>query len=186
MGDLKRILHVDDKEDLRDVVAMTIETLGGHSVESCSPGSEALQRVKSVAPDLILLDVMMPGMAGFTTLKFLRRDPETAGIPVVFMPAKIQTAGDSEYTGAGTLGCSQSHARFKPFATGSRKSGRPPTTRRDRGPGIAAAAVYWSASRSLKPSAANSRCMCSGSAASRVNGCWPGRGTTTLRAWSAR
>ena len=103
MGDLKRILHVDDEEDLRDVVAMTLETLGGYSIESCSSGSEALQRVKSFAPDLILLDVMMPGMDGFTTLKLLRRDPETAGVPVIFMTAKIQPGGDGEYTAAGAL-----------------------------------------------------------------------------------
>jgi CheY-like chemotaxis protein len=65
---------------------------------------EALRRVAEYAPDLVLMDVMMPGMDGPTTLKKLREKPETAGFPVIFMTAKVQPQEVSSLTSAGAIG----------------------------------------------------------------------------------
>ncbi len=87
---LNRILHVDDEADIREVAKLALEDVGGFTVESCSSGAEAIERAAAFGPDIILLDVMMPGQSGPEVLKSLRRMPETAETPVVFMTAKVQ------------------------------------------------------------------------------------------------
>lgn len=87
---LNRILHVDDEADIREVAKLALEDVGGFTVESCSSGDEAIERAAAFGPDIILLDVMMPGQSGPEVLKSLRRMPETAETPVVFMTAKVQ------------------------------------------------------------------------------------------------
>lgn len=104
MAGLKRILHVEDEPDIRNVAALTLEALGGYTVESCASGSEALKRFEEFAPDLILIDVMMPGMDGPTTLKELRKLPAAAAIPVIFMTAKVQSHELDEYISMGAVG----------------------------------------------------------------------------------
>jgi len=86
----ERILYVEDDQDIQDVVRFALETLGGMTVELASSGHEALDKVKAFRPDLILLDVMMPGMDGPSTLEALRGLPECAKTPVVFITAKAQ------------------------------------------------------------------------------------------------
>lgn len=88
--ELKRILYVEDEPDIQAVAKMALETLGGFEVAICSSGQEALERAEAFAPDLLLLDVMMPGMDGVTTLHELRRLPALAGTPAMFMTAKVQ------------------------------------------------------------------------------------------------
>ena len=90
MHPLKKIMVVDDEDDIRDVVGMALEMASGLAVEGCGSGREAVARARAVRPDMILLDVMMPGMDGPTTLAALRQDPELVGIPVVFLTAKAQ------------------------------------------------------------------------------------------------
>ncbi len=92
MAELTRIMYVDDEPDIRAIVEMTLEMIGGFSVTLCNSGQEALERVQEAQPDLVLLDVMMPGMDGPQTLAALRRMPATAALPVVFMTAKVQPA----------------------------------------------------------------------------------------------
>ena len=87
---MKRILYVEDEQDIGEVARFALESVGGYIVEVCGSGAEALERVVAFAPDLILLDVMMPDMDGPATLAALRGLPETANIPVVFMTAKSQ------------------------------------------------------------------------------------------------
>ena len=87
---LFRILHIDDDSDIRKIVAMSLELDPGLSVRSCASGEEGLAAAAGDPPDVILLDVMMPVMDGPTTLAELRKDPRTAGIPVVFMTARVQ------------------------------------------------------------------------------------------------
>ncbi len=89
MKPLEKILYVDDEEDIRSVVEMSLD-LGGYTVSVCASGVEALERIPALLPDLILLDVMMPGMDGPETLRRLRQLPEGAEVPVVFMTAKAQ------------------------------------------------------------------------------------------------
>jgi two-component system, OmpR family, response regulator len=86
--DLKTILYVDDEPDIREVVQMSLGLIGELAVHVCDSGDSALQLLPRLAPDLVLLDVMMPGMDGPTTLKSMRADPAYAAIPVVFMTAK--------------------------------------------------------------------------------------------------
>ena len=104
MEPLRRILHVDDETDIRDVVALTLETIAGYKVESCESGTEALEKAIAFTHDLILLDIMMPGMDGPTTLQALRKNPQTASIPVVFVTAKVQPGDVSRYLELGALG----------------------------------------------------------------------------------
>jgi two-component system OmpR family response regulator len=103
---LKRVLFVEDDPDIQTVARMALETVGGFTVLGCSSGTEALERVEAFAPDLILLDVIMPGMDGLETLRLLRLLPGSAGIaavPVVFMTAKVQAQEIAEYRAAGAV-----------------------------------------------------------------------------------
>jgi two-component system, OmpR family, response regulator len=87
---LLRILFVEDDPDIQIVAKIALEALGGFTVLACSSGAEALAEVDGFAPDLVLLDVMMPGMDGPTTLAALRELPVGRDVPVIFMTAKVQ------------------------------------------------------------------------------------------------
>jgi len=87
-GELQRVLLVEDHAHIRAIVKVALEKLGGLQVCACESGAEALNTVAEFCPQLILLDVMMPGMDGPTLLKHLRERPDTAQIPVVFLTAK--------------------------------------------------------------------------------------------------
>jgi two-component system OmpR family response regulator len=88
---LQRILHIDDEPDILAVAAFAFKKIGGFTVRSANSGTQAVALAKEFLPDLILLDVMMPGMDGVQTFHSLRADPATAGIPVVYLTAKVQT-----------------------------------------------------------------------------------------------
>lgn len=88
---LNRILFVEDDSDIQSIARLSLVAVGKFAVEICSSGVDALKTAPVFAPDLILLDVMMPEMDGISTLKALRQLPQTAEIPVIFMTAKVQT-----------------------------------------------------------------------------------------------
>lgn len=100
---LERILYVEDEPDIQAVAKLALEMVGGYKVLICSGGQEALDKVGDYAPDLILLDVMMPGMDGPTTLKNLLANPATAMIPVIFLTAKVQPTEVAQYQALGAL-----------------------------------------------------------------------------------
>lgn len=100
---LSRILYVEDQQDIRIVAKMALEAVGGFTVIACASGKEALNSAPAAMADLLLLDIMMPGMDGPTTLKALRELPATAHTPVIFMTAKVQTAEVAQYMGLGAL-----------------------------------------------------------------------------------
>ena len=100
---LKRVLFVEDDPDIQTVARMALETVGGFTVLGCGSGAEALNAVEAFAPDLILLDVLMPGMDGLETLQSLRLLPGAAAVPVVFMTAKVQAQEVSQYREAGAV-----------------------------------------------------------------------------------
>jgi CheY-like chemotaxis protein len=85
-----RILIIDDEDDIREVAAMSLETVAGWEVMVANSGAQGLTRAAMYKPDAILLDVMMPGMDGPTTFRELRKNPATAKIPVLFLTAKVQ------------------------------------------------------------------------------------------------
>lgn len=102
-ANLQRILLVDDEADLRMVAKLALESLGGFKLELCESGEQALEKAPVFAPDLILLDVSLPGMDGPETLHTMRRQPQLADIPVVFMTAMAQPERVQEYKAAGAL-----------------------------------------------------------------------------------
>jgi CheY-like chemotaxis protein len=102
--ELSRILCAEDEADIGTVARMALEAVGGFTVEVCASGEAALETAPAFAPDLILLDVMMPGMDGPATLDALRRRPELAATPVVFMTAKALSSEVERYMALGVLG----------------------------------------------------------------------------------
>lgn len=101
---MTRILYVDDDPDIREVALMALELDGGLEVRACASGADALAQAPTFKPALILLDVMMPQMDGPATLAGLRADPRTAGVAVVFITARTQTAEVERLKGLGALG----------------------------------------------------------------------------------
>src|SRR5690606_24952165 len=87
---LNRILYVEDDADVRKLATFALRMVGKFEVEPCASGEEALEKARTFAPQLLLLDVMMPGMDGPTTLAHLRALPEIASVPAIFMTAKVQ------------------------------------------------------------------------------------------------
>ena len=104
MSGLQRILYVEDEPDIQAVAKLALELVGGFTVKVCSSGEEALREVEAFAPQMILLDVMMPVMDGPGTLKALRERSAVAAVPVAFMTAKVQPQEVARYTDLGALG----------------------------------------------------------------------------------
>jgi CheY-like chemotaxis protein len=95
---LNRILLVEDDPDIQIVTSMALGSFGGYTVHVCGSAREAIDSAASFLPDLILLDVMMPGMDGLDTLKALREIPATATTPVIFLTARVQPADVALYS----------------------------------------------------------------------------------------
>ncbi len=101
---LDKILYVEDDPDIQAIAVMVLDAISGFTLEPCSSGSEALGKAVAFNPDLVLLDVMMPGMDGPETLHALRKLPELANTPVVFMTAKVQPQEVKGYLDLGAVG----------------------------------------------------------------------------------
>lgn len=100
---LQRLLYVEDEPDIQAIARLALVAVGGFTVEVCSSGEEALRRAPEFRPDLILLDVMMPGMDGPSTLRALRELPALVATPAVFMTAKVQPAEIAQFKSLGAL-----------------------------------------------------------------------------------
>ena len=83
-----KVLIIDDEADIRRVARLSLVKIGGMEVVDAASGAEGARTAAAETPDAILLDVMMPGLDGPSTLLALRADPRTAGIPVIFLTAK--------------------------------------------------------------------------------------------------
>lgn len=97
MTHLQRILFVEDDADIREVVRLALEDVGGFASHGCPSGEQALHVIDSFSPDLVLLDVMMPDMDGIKTLHALRQQNSVTHIPVVLMTAKVQPRDMKHY-----------------------------------------------------------------------------------------
>lgn len=106
----RRILIIDDDDDIREVAALTLEMVAGWNVVTANSGANGIQRARQENPDAILLDVMMPGMDGPTTFQELQKIPETAQIPVILLTAKVQGADQKRFAALGVAA-----VLFKPF-----------------------------------------------------------------------
>jgi two-component system OmpR family response regulator len=100
---LQRILLVDDEADIRTVARLALEAIGGFEVHECASGLAAPAAVAEHAPQLVLMDVMMPGQDGLETLKVLRATKGLPPVPVVFMTAKVQPQEVASFRGLGAL-----------------------------------------------------------------------------------
>ncbi|MDE2125952.1 MAG: response regulator [Armatimonadetes bacterium] len=87
----KKILAVDDERSIVRLVQVNLER-AGYQVVTAFDGKEALEKVASENPDMIVLDVMMPYMDGFEVLQQLRKNPSTREVPVIMLTAKAQDA----------------------------------------------------------------------------------------------
>lgn len=101
MNELKRIMHVEDDPSIQQVAKIALEAVGGFNVHTCSSGAQALTDYASITPQLILLDVMMPGMDGPTTLQHLQTQYDLTNVPVIFMTAKVQSNEVESYKALG-------------------------------------------------------------------------------------
>lgn len=106
----RRILIIDDEDDIREVCALSLETIAGWEVAVASSGAQGAARAIECLPDAILLDVMMPGMDGPATFREVRNNPATAHIPVLLLTAKVQRSDQQLFAGLGVEG-----VLFKPF-----------------------------------------------------------------------
>jgi CheY-like chemotaxis protein len=101
----RRLLLVDDAQDIRAIARLSLERIGGWAVVPVSCGQDALAAVDERGPfDAVLLDVMMPGMDGPTTLQRLRAGGLPMATPVVFLTAKAQTSDQRRLDATGAAG----------------------------------------------------------------------------------
>lgn len=103
MASPSKILYVEDEPDIQEVAKLVLEAVGGFEVKLCNSGTDALREAPLFSPDLILLDVMMPGMNGPTTFQELRKIPQLANTPIIFMTAKVQAQEVTHYKKMGAL-----------------------------------------------------------------------------------
>jgi CheY-like chemotaxis protein len=91
MTDERLVLVADDEEDILRLVTMIIER-SGHQVRPVRDGAEALEAIREVRPDLVVLDISMPEVDGIEVLRRLREDEETSELPVLLLSAQAQEA----------------------------------------------------------------------------------------------
>lgn len=105
-----KVLVVDDDADIRFIAALSLTRVGGMTVVEASGGAEAVRLAREERPDVVLLDMMMPGMDGATTLVALRAQAETADTAVIFLTAKAAAADVTRLKVLGATG-----VLIKPF-----------------------------------------------------------------------
>ena len=113
MDRLERILYVDDDEDIRTLTTMALELVGHYQVAAFASGEDVLRSTETLAPQLFLLDYMMPGMSGFELWQKLQAIPGLTDVPVIFITAKSERAFTDGLIKAGALS-----VIVKPFEIG--------------------------------------------------------------------
>jgi two-component system, OmpR family, alkaline phosphatase synthesis response regulator PhoP len=88
---VSHILIVEDDKDIADLLVHYLQK-AGHAVDAAASGTAALAKIKAAPPALVLLDLMLPGMDGLLVCQTLRRDPETAAIPIIMLTARGEEA----------------------------------------------------------------------------------------------
>lgn len=102
-SELNKILYVEDEPDIQAVAKIALEAVGGFELMVCSGGEEAIAAASEFSPDLLLLDVMMPGMDGPTTLSELRKLTGLENVPTIFMTAKVQPQEIEHFKSLGAI-----------------------------------------------------------------------------------
>ncbi len=106
----KKILVVDDDAELVELISFNLKQ-AGYSIGTASNGVDAIKKARTLEPDLIVLDVMMPELDGFAVCEILRRDPTTGSIPIMML-----TAISSELGRMAALGSGATDFLTKPFS----------------------------------------------------------------------
>ncbi len=102
-GTLHKILYVEDEADIQKIAKLALEEVGGFEVLICASGAEAVEKAAGFRPDMILLDIMMPGMDGPDTLEALHGLPGLKDTPAVFLTAKAMPIEVERYKKLGAL-----------------------------------------------------------------------------------
>ncbi len=84
----KRILIIDDEDDIRTLYKKHLEALGGFEVDTAPDGQEGIRLAREIRPSVIILDILMPGLNGFEVLEQLKKGDETKEIPVIMLSCK--------------------------------------------------------------------------------------------------
>ncbi len=98
---MRRILIIDDEDDIREVAALSLEATAGWQIFTARSGAEGISMAMAQHPDAILMDVMMPGVDGPTTFRSMQGIPAIAGIPVLFLTAKVQGVDQRRFADLG-------------------------------------------------------------------------------------
>lgn len=104
MTELRRVLYVDDDPDLRAMAELALATVGGLEVTLCADGAQAVALARAAQAQMVLLDVVMPGLDGPGTLAALRADEGTAPLPILFVTARNTAEEQSALLALGALG----------------------------------------------------------------------------------
>ena len=108
---LTRVLCVEDDDDIRRILRLSLEKIGGMTVELVADPAEAIESMIAFRPELVMLDWMMPGIDGPALMRKMREHPATRALPVVFVTAKASQRELAELRELGAAG-----AISKPFA----------------------------------------------------------------------
>ena len=101
---LQRVCYVEDDEDIRKIVRMSLERIGKLTVEVIGDPLSAIEAIKAFKPELVMLDWMMPGMDGPTLYRRMLEEPEVRDLPVVFITAKASEKELNELRALGAAG----------------------------------------------------------------------------------
>lgn len=131
----KMVLLIEDDQFLRDLMMAKLED-EHFRVEIAVEGNEALKKVKELKPDIVLLDLMLPGIDGFEILEFIKKDPDTAEIPVIILSnlgasqdtERAKELGAVDYMIKAQFTPSEIVARIKAVLGGSPAQPAPPLT----------------------------------------------------------
>ena len=107
---MRHILIIDDEDDIREVAALSLESVAGWQISTADCSAEGIKKAIAEKPDAILMDVMMPAMDGPTAFKEMQKLPEIAHIPVILLTAKVQGVDQRRFAGLGVAA-----VLFKPF-----------------------------------------------------------------------
>jgi two-component system, OmpR family, response regulator len=98
------VVYVEDDPDLRELVEIIFARTSGMRIVAFEPAADVLELVRKAHPDIVLLDVMMPGIDGSTLASAMKADPELATTPIVFMTAKARPQELAELYNLGAIG----------------------------------------------------------------------------------
>src|ERR1700723_3410634 len=102
--EFQSVLFVDDDSDICSVVQATLRLVPGLDVQTADSGERAIDLAYELRPDLLLMDVMMPGLDGPSTFRRMRESALLSHIPVIFMTAKVLPAEVARFIGLGAIG----------------------------------------------------------------------------------